>query len=198
MTGRSFLDVLMSKKGGLVNATRTYVVTGRERHVDVARDGKLPYPQRAIRTADFLYIRNFAPDRWPMGSPEGAGANKAIRATPHDGPIETNTYAAFPDMDASPTKAWIVAHQDDTEIRPLFALAFAKRPSEELYDVRNDPDEMKNHAEDPAFAETKRQLASQLIAELTRTGDPRLTGDGSTFDKPPFAGSGETEADRPK
>ncbi len=198
MTGRSFLDVLMSKKGGLVNATRTYVVTGRERHVDVARDGKLPYPQRAIRTADFLYIRNFAPDRWPMGSPEGAGANKAIRATPHDGPIETNTYAAFPDMDASPTKAWIVAHQDDTEIRPLFALAFAKRPSEELYDVRNDPDEMKNLAEDPAFAETKRQLASQLIAELTRTGDPRLTGDGSTFDKPPFAGSGETEADRPK
>jgi hypothetical protein len=26
------------------------------------------------------------------------------------------------------------------------------------------------------------------MAELKRTGDPRVTGDGSTFDKLPFAG----------
>ena len=46
-----------------------YVVTGRERHVAFSREGALPYPSRGIRTKDFLYIYNFAPDRWPMGDP---------------------------------------------------------------------------------------------------------------------------------
>ena len=27
----------------------------------------MPYPHRALRTEDYLYIRNFAPDRTPMG-----------------------------------------------------------------------------------------------------------------------------------
>ncbi len=70
MTGRSFLNVLRSDKSGQVDPTRTWVVTGRERHVAAAREDNLPYPHRALRTADFLYIRNFAPDRWPMGSPK--------------------------------------------------------------------------------------------------------------------------------
>jgi len=33
---------------------------------------------RALRTGEFLYVRNFAPDRWPMGSP-GAGNDRAQR-----------------------------------------------------------------------------------------------------------------------
>ena len=46
------------------------MLTGRERHVDDAREGSLPYPHSGLRTADFLYVRNFAPDRWPMGRPK--------------------------------------------------------------------------------------------------------------------------------
>ena len=69
MTGRSFWNVLCSDKAGQVDPGRTWVVTGRERHVAAAREGNLPYPHRALRTADFLYVRNFAPDRWPMGDP---------------------------------------------------------------------------------------------------------------------------------
>ena len=65
MTGRSLMPVLLSDKSGQVDATRDFVVTGRERHVARAREDRLPYPQRAIRTADFLYIRNFHPERWP-------------------------------------------------------------------------------------------------------------------------------------
>ena len=38
------------------------VFIGRERHVAAAREGFLPYPQRAIRTADHLFIINFKPD----------------------------------------------------------------------------------------------------------------------------------------
>ncbi len=68
MTGRSLVPVITSEKNGQVDPSWDHVVVGRERHVAGARPGRLPYPQRAIRTRDFLYIRNFKPDRWPMGS----------------------------------------------------------------------------------------------------------------------------------
>lgn len=188
MTGRSLLNVLVSDNSGKADPARSFVVTGRERHVDVAREGYLPYPQRAIRTEDFLYIRNFKPDRWPMGSPGGADDRIGLRQTPKNPSPEVNTYAAFPDMDASPTKAWMIEHRSEQGVTPLFDLAFGKRPQDELYDLKSDPDQMKNLANDPAFAETLAKLSGQLMEELTRTGDPRVTGDGMTFDKPPYAG----------
>ena len=70
MNGRSLVAVLKSdEERARWTRTRTWVVTGRERHVAAAREGNLPYPHRALRTKEFLYIRNFAPDRWPMGDP---------------------------------------------------------------------------------------------------------------------------------
>ena len=77
--GRSLLPQLLAATGGQIDPTRTDVITGRERHVAAAREGYLPYPSRAIRTADFLYIRNFAPDRWPLGSPDGAIGDDALQ-----------------------------------------------------------------------------------------------------------------------
>ena len=71
MTGRSLMSVLTSTTSGQVDPTRDAVFVGRERHVAHVREGNLPYPQRAIRTRDHLYIRNFQPERWPLG--EGAG-----------------------------------------------------------------------------------------------------------------------------
>ena len=69
-----------------------------------AREGYLPYPHRALRTPDFLYIRNFAPDRWPMGSPKFTSQSDM----PSVDALERDTFVAFADMDASPTKAWLV------------------------------------------------------------------------------------------
>ena len=71
MTARSIMPVLASDRSGQVEPDRNFVVTGRERHIAHARKGMLPYPQRALRERDFLYIINFEPDRWPMGDPEG-------------------------------------------------------------------------------------------------------------------------------
>ena len=164
MTGRSLMNVLTSKASGQVDPQRTFVITGRERHVDVARPDNLPYPMRGIRTKDFLYVRNFKPDRWPIGT------------------VETD----LRDIDPSPTKRWFIAHKDDPDVKPYFDLAFGKRPGEELYDLKKDPHQMKNVADDPAYSAAKKKLADQLMAELKRTGDPRVTGDGSTYDKPPF------------
>ena len=52
----SLMPVPMCPTGMAVDASRSWVVTGRERHVAGVRDGFLPYPQRAIRTKDYLYI----------------------------------------------------------------------------------------------------------------------------------------------
>ncbi len=71
MTGRSLLPLLKSGKSGRVESSRDAVFIGRERHVESARAEYTPYPQRAIRTHDYLYIVNFRPDRWPLGDPIG-------------------------------------------------------------------------------------------------------------------------------
>ena len=100
--------------------------------------------------------------------------------------IEKVTFATFADMDASPTKAWIVNQFDNAQYKWNYDYAFAKRPAEELYDLAKDHDQMKNVAADPAYAEITKRLKSQLMDTLVKAEDPRVTGDGSTFDKPPF------------
>ena len=137
---------------------------------------------RSLRTADFLYIRNFAPDRWPLGAPYAAAD-----ARPDLNAIDTNTRAAFPDMDASPTKTWLIARRDDARWKRHYDLAFAKRPAEALYDVRTDPDQVNNLAADPKFAAQKTALAEQLMKILTDAQDPRVMGDGGTFDRSLFS-----------
>jgi arylsulfatase A-like enzyme len=180
--GRSFLPVLTSDKSGQVDDTRSWVVTGRERHVGDARAGNKPYPQRALRTRDFLYVRNFAPDRYPMGDPKTVTADSA----PDAKELENETYAAFADMDASPTKAWLVAHRNDTKWKWHYDYAFAKRPAEELFDLKSDPDQVKNVADDPTYAADRKRQADQLTKILTDAGDPRLTETDCRFERPPF------------
>ena len=184
MTGRSLINVLRSDKSGQVDPQRTFVVTGRERHVENARDDFLPYPQRALRTKDFLYVINFQPDRWPMGNPYRLDGDSA----PDAQALAADTRVTFLDMDASPTKAWLVTHRDDPQWKKHYDLAFAKRPREELYILADDPQQIHNVAADPKHASIRAELNRQLMTELTRTNDPRVTGDGMYFEKPPLAG----------
>ncbi len=186
MTGRSLLGVLTSEKSGQVDPSRTFAIVGRERHVAAAREGFLPYPQRAIHTSAFVYIRNFRPERTPMG--DGPGFGLPDGPMPGYVPLREDTFAAFADMDASPTKAWIATHRDEPGMARFLLFAFGPRPAEELYDLRNDPHQMENLAGDPAFAAVKKELSEKLMGVLESTGDPRVSGDGMTFEKPPFAG----------
>jgi arylsulfatase A-like enzyme len=195
--GRSLLALLKSDRSGQIEADRTWVITGRERHVEDARDGYLPYPMRAFRTKDFVYIRNFKPDRMPMGDAKTAHDPQVIAG----GALENNTRLGYADMDASPTKSWLIAHRDDPKWKWHFEFTFGLRPAEELYDLRSDPDQVKNVAANPAYASQKAELAAALMQRLTEAGDPRVTGDGSTFDKPPFSGplaQGEGRAQKKK
>ncbi|HOD81608.1 MAG: Arylsulfatase [Planctomycetes bacterium ADurb.Bin126] len=185
MTGRSLMNVLTSDKSGRVDPARDHLLTGIERHVWARRrpDGGADcYPSRCLRTHEFHYIRNFKPDRWPAGPPD-AMADAARPPTYQQ--LCGNTFTAYADVDAGPSKAWMLLHRDEPAVAPLCRMAFDKRPERELYDVRKDPHQLHNLADDPACADTLKRLDEQLIAELTATGDPRATGRGDVFDRYP-------------
>lgn len=107
--------------------------------------------------------------------------------------LTNDTYAAFADMDASPTKAWLVEHRNDPKWKWHYEYAFAKRPAEELFDLKADPDQIKNVADDKEYEATRKKLAEQLMKELNAAGDPRVTEKDCRFEKPPFV-----EANPPK
>ncbi len=172
MTGRSLVPLLVSGKSGRVEAGRDRVFFGRERHANV-RVGDLGYPVRALRTADFLYVRNFAPDRWPAGDP----------------PIYGDVDQAN-DIAGSPSKQAVVEHGQDPALLRLFNLAFGKRPAEELYDLRADPWQLNNLAGDLAYAGPRERLGHELDQELQRTGDPRAVGLGDVFERYHYVSGG--------
>jgi uncharacterized sulfatase len=172
MTGHSLLSLLTSRKSGEVEAARDKVFFGRERHGNV-RAGNLSYPIRAIRTAEFLYLRNFEPDRWPAGDP------------PLYGDVDEHL-----SIDGSPSKQAVVEHGDQPDVKRLFELACGKRPAEELYDLRQDPLQMTNVAADPRYSKSKAKLRAELDRHLAETKDPRATGGGAEFDRYYYVSSG--------
>jgi N-sulfoglucosamine sulfohydrolase len=166
MTGQSLLPLLEGKS----QSGRDMVFVERERHANV-RAGDLSYPARAVRTKEFLYIRNFRPDRWPVGDPE---TWKAV------GP--------FGDCDGSPSKEFILEHRDQDKFKKFFGLGFAKRPTEELYDIARDPHQIENVATQPEYNATKEKLKRELESWMARTNDPRATEDDDRWDHYPYFG----------
>jgi len=183
MTGKSLGKLLKSANSGRVEASRDHVLVGKERHVPSQEAPDMGgYPSRGIRTDDFLYIRNFEPNRWPNGTPDYQHA--AIPGT------------WYGDTDNGPTKTYMIENKDkDATHRRLYDLAFGKRPAEELYDLKSDPDQLTNVAADGAYADTKKKLAAALTDELRATGDPRIVGGGEKFDQFPYLGGGPKHPD---
>jgi len=184
MTGRSLWNVLQSDRQGLVDPARTWVVAGRERHVEIARPDFTPYPQRALRTLDHVLIVNFKPERWPLGNPYRLDG----KDEPTFDEVAKTTFVTLPDDDAGPTKAWFVGARKSPEWSAQFDKFYGRRPMFELYDLRKDPDEMNNVAEDPAYAAVRKEMTDRLFTILRETGDPRMTEDGKYFETPPMAG----------
>lgn len=180
MVGKSMLALLEGGKSGVVEPARDAVYSARERHSS-SRYNNWGYPQRGIRTADYLYVRNYHPERWPAGDPQKYGAGKKPDDTSELGPM----HGAYHDIDAGPSLTCLVEGHDDPAIRKYLDLAVAKRPAEELFDINGDPDCLENLATKPDFAKTKRELAAKLDAYLKATGDPRATGDGEIFESYP-------------
>lgn len=181
MTAKTLSPIFKSTASGLIDPSRDSVFTGRERHVAHARTGNKPYPQRAIRTDRYLYIINFKPDRWPMGTGPGFGADKSTM--PDYETLRENTFAAFGDLDASPTKAWVITHRE--EAPEFFEYAVGRAPEFELYDLKKDPHCIKNLVELKSANQIRENLHRRLTSELEMTGDPRVWAK-VPFEFPPF------------
>ena len=144
MSAHSFLAVLKSEDSGWIDAERTRVFSSIELHC-----GR--YPMRAIRTPDYLYVRNYEPDR-------------AI-----------NVCADYWESEAGYSPTWIsVLALDHTA--DMYQRIVGTRPLEELYDLASDPYQLNNVAGQAEYAAVRELLSGELDTELRRTGDPRVDG----------------------
>ena len=167
MTGKSFLDILMSEKSGQIDLTRDKVFTERERHTWCHPEGK-SFPVRALRTKEFLYIYNFRPNLYPAGHPY-------LRR-------ESKTPKGHVDCDEGPTKYYIIDNKNEQEITRFYKLAFDKRPQEELYELEKDPYQMKNLAEDEKYLNILKKMRDKLKRWMEMTKDPRAEGETDIWD----------------
>ena len=172
MTAQSLLPILTSSASGQIDESRDSAYIAMERHDGCRRGGK-GYPCRAIRTRDYLYIRNFEPTRWPSGSPNAADCARAI---------------PYGEIDSSPTKTFMMEHRDKAGVDHLSELAFGTRPENELYDLRIEPGQLSNIAAQPSAAKQAIKMRERLMRHLAATGDPRALGKPAPWDFYPYYG----------
>jgi len=158
MTGRSLNKLLVSKDSGKIDKNRKFVVTTFEKHTQ-CREGLKGFPRRALHTDEWTYIKNYEPDRWPVGAPN----------------VLIKDWGFYGDIDPSGIKSYFTDHKDD--IKSLFDLSFGKVPDEELYNKREDPDMINNLADNPEYQDKLKELQQDLENYLKKTKDPRINGD---------------------
>jgi hypothetical protein len=100
---------------------------------------------RAVRDKRYLYIRNFMPHK-PYGQ-----------------------YLDY--MFQTPTTRVWKALYDAGELNEVQSRFWRTKPSEELYDLQNDPDEVVNLADSPAHLEIKTRLREALREWILETRD---------------------------
>ena len=164
ITGRSLTDIFYSPEAGQVNPERDHVLIGKERH-DVGRPQDRGYPIRGLVTGDYLYLRNFEPERWPAGNPETGYLN----------------------TDGSPTKTVVIESRQQSETLRYWQRSLGKRPEEELYRIASDPANMNNLADEAVYESFMSTLRERLFAELEEQDDPRMFGRGDVFEAYPYA-----------
>jgi len=112
-----------------------------------------PYPIRSVISKDFHYIMNLTPDSTYM--------EKHIEAGAHN-----ETW----------WESWKEAAKNN--LREEFLVnRFYKRPAEEIYEVKNDPNEFNNLADDPKFEVEKVRLREALLNWMKNQDDPGIPVD---------------------
>jgi len=175
---KSFKDILLSNNPETTDLSREEIYTGRERHSS-ARWMNLGYPQRAIRTKDFLYVRNYYPERWPAGAPQRLNPDNLTELDYMHGLDDNGKYigGTYCDIDdGGVSKTFLIENMNNPEIKPYYNLAMGKRPGEELFYIKDDPFSINNLAGEKEFLNTLELMRNKLNKFLIKTKDPRLVG----------------------
>ncbi len=185
ISGKSIVNTLKAKKQGVVDTEKKYIFAGRERHSS-SRYKNWGYPQRIMRSKDYLLIWNMKPQRWPAGAPQRIVKGTTNELLPMYGIDKNGAHHsewAFTDIDAAPTKSYIIENWEDEYVNPFFDLAHAKRPEFELFDIQNDSYCLNNLIGKSDFSEVEKEMKSVLLEELKKSEDPRVVGsDKEIFD----------------
>lgn len=159
MTGQSISSLLLSESSGFGPEKRDFVVSSFEKHTH-CRPNELGFPRRAIHTEEWTYIVNYEPDRYPLGNFE----------------IRIPNWDILGDVDPGPLKEFMVRNRESEEYGRYYQLAFGKVDGEELYNLQEDPDMIRNLANDSDHLEVKERLSELLEEYLIETEDPRAAG----------------------
>ena len=176
MIGQSLLPLLVSKEAGTTSFARPEVYSCRERHSS-SRWNNWTYPQRCVRTADHLLIRNFKPERYPAGAPRKF-ENEKDKSEGELGP----EHGGYHDIDACPSLTFLIKHRDNPAVASFFNAAVGHRPEYEMFDIKNDPACMRNVAEHSENLGAASELRKSLNSFLSQTGEPRLEGKGEIWE----------------
>ena len=161
LEGKSLVPLFSGTQKGKF---RDFMVIGKER-TDLGRPDDQGYPIRGIISNEFLYLRNYHPERWPAGNPE----------------------TGYMDCDRSPTKSVILNDRRSKGKSEYWDLCFGKFPGEELYQITENKECLENLAEKSEYVIIKKKLIRQMRSELRKEGDPRMFGSGDIFEKYPYS-----------
>ncbi|MBK0384052.1 sulfatase [Pedobacter sp. SD-b] len=170
LTGKSLIPQLKGK------APAQTVFSSRERHSS-SRYLNWGYPQRAVVDKGFLLIWNMKPNRWPAGAPQSYDAKDSTRLLNMYSLDKNGKYTEgeiFADVDASPSKTYLIENHAVPQIIPYFNMAFDFRPEFELYNIKTDPDCIHNLYNQTAYTTVAKNLYQKLLNELRKTKDPRV------------------------
>lgn len=133
-------------------------------------DGRVDvYPMRSIRTDRWKYIENLHPD-WTYTTHIDLKVKR------------TDSGAYFP--------SWREAAESDPAAKAIVD-SYYKRPAEELYDLRADPDEKVNLAGDARYAKELAGLRTRLAAWRKAQGDTGKVPVEPRFERGPIDGEGD-------
>ncbi|MEI8206018.1 MAG: sulfatase [Kiritimatiellales bacterium] len=167
--GKSLRPIL---DGSAADVGRTYVCSEHNAHGGGAQEY---YPTRSITDGRYRYIWNIAYKKVPDFDIDTLATDPNYRKTSHS--------PAWMCWDATPSDVWqnnaceeIIFYKEQfPEPYALLKAAFF-RPEVELYDLENDPYEMKNLAENPEYKPVlnkMRRALSDWMEETGDKGDPR-------------------------
>jgi len=152
ISGRSFLGVLRGEK----TEHRDRIFTTH------SGDGTMnEFPIRSVRSRDWKYIRNLAPDT--------EHHTHIDQAQGEDG---KGYWASWPRKAVTDSAAAAIVQRYHT------------RPAEELYDLKADPYEQRNLATDPAQVPRLIQFRAELNAWMKAEGDEGLATENARRPKP--------------
>ena len=167
MIGKSLVSIFNSPKSGQLEASRNFQLVGQERH-DYGRPHDVGYPIRGLHKNGMLYLKNYENDRWPACNPETGYLN----------------------CDGGATKTLILNNRRNGVDKTYWQMSFGKRPTEELFNLKKDPDCVNNLADLPEYQAPKKAMEKEMEAKLLAQGDLRMQGYGHLYEQYPFSSDG--------